>query len=396
MATANLYEASHQWATRPDDERFESLPLMLEATRKHADSAINSHVNVKDLRVVAGAYDLALTGKAGKEARLTHYAFGQLSRLAGAPANYLRELPTSLAAECLNTGIQARKEDSQLNLLIHKNGSLVTRAITSESYDRVWNYQVVEQVQKRLTTTGWRTPPARPSSVSAKGVRKATQEDLMTRGGDFGLSVKLGDLIAPAGLYASDHDCFIFVVNENDIVDDVGKLLSRGAFIQNSEVGDCALKFTTFLYDFVCGNHIVWGAKQVNRVSVRHMKSAQVDSGNTLFNAVGQWRQTLRQLPSGQDLSTQIKQARAKVLGATEEDVIDAAYTWGKGRNIFKLTRSTLTAAYDAAAAQTRYGSPRTVWGLVNGLTEVSQTSAYADERNDLDLQAGRLMEMAF
>jgi len=387
----NLYAASHQWATRPRDERYASIAAMLAATKAHAATASETTLALSDINVVPMGKDIALT-RGQHPARLTHYAFGQLARLAGAPANYLRELPTELATQCIQTGLARIKEDRNLNLLIHKNGSLVARAITTERYDWVWNFEVVEQVQKRLIERGWRTPPAMPSSNAApEDCRPATQEDLSPH-----TNVRLGQLIAPAGLYASDHDCFIFVVNDREGLEENGSAYARGAFIQNSEVGDCALKFTTFLYDYVCQNHIVWGAREVNRVSVRHMKAARVSSGNTLYNAIVGWRTQLAQLPSATSLAEQMRAARTKVLGSSDDEVVDNTYVWAKGRNLSRLTKSTLTDAYQLAERTPRYGNPRTVWGMVNGLTELSQRSEYADERNDLDLQAGRLMEMAF
>ena len=77
-------------------------------------------------------------------------------------------------------------------------------------------------------------------------------------------------MIAPAGLYASDHDCFAFMVNESVTVDDGSDGgLCRGFFVSNSEVGAASLKFTS-LYRSVCGNHIVWGAKQAQERHCPH------------------------------------------------------------------------------------------------------------------------------
>ena len=45
-------------------------------------------------------------------------------------------------------------------------------------------------------------------------------------------------MIAPAGIYASDHDMFAFLVNEEYRIDDGSDGgLARGFFVQNSEVG---------------------------------------------------------------------------------------------------------------------------------------------------------------
>jgi len=45
-------------------------------------------------------------------------------------------------------------------------------------------------------------------------------------------------MISPAGIYASDHDMFSFLVNEEYRIDDGSDGgLARGFFVQNSEVG---------------------------------------------------------------------------------------------------------------------------------------------------------------
>jgi len=393
----NLYEANAQWATRPDDERFESLEAMYRACRSYAEQSREFLAPLQSLRAEADNGDIKLIGKGNQPARLTHYAFGQFARLAGAPPSYLRALPATLATQCINHGIKEKTTgmdtSDKLNVLAH---SLLVRALTSDSYDRVWNFEVIQKIGKHLAEQGWVVPPARPSPMSVKGVRPATKADILPNQGDFGLAVKEGDLIAPAGLYASDHDMFAFLVNHLDPVFDGQKYLNRGVFIQNSEVGDCALKFKVFTYDNVCGNHIVWGVGDVTEVSVRHIKREADRHGQTLQNGMMKWNIMSHSLSNAKDLEVGIKAAQSKQIAAKKEDVLDAVFAFAKKKGLLKLTKGTLEAGYEIAEKTPRYGAPTTVWGLVNGLTEHSQTVAWTDERNDLDVQAGRLMEMAF
>jgi hypothetical protein len=395
---SNLYAASHQWATRPDDERYESLQAMYDATKKYAHSSIQAKAPLSDLRVEAAGTDLRLIGKTGTAANLTHYSFGQLSRFAKAPAEYLRALPATLAAQNLNHGLKAegKERDDSLRLLFHSNGSLVTRAIVTENYDRVWNYQLVGKIMERLTPAGWVVPPARPVRAGQKGTRKATAADILPNQKEFGLAVKEGDDIAPAGLYASDHDMFAFLVNQIDPIWDGAKFLNRGVFIQNSEVGDCSLRFKLFTYDNVCGNHIVWGVGKVAEIAVRHIKGGDEVAGRTMMNAMNKWNIMAKELPSASVISNNITAAKGFEIAAKKEDVLDAVFKFAKVKGLSRLTRDTIESGYEVAEKTPRYGAPTTVWGLVNGLTEHSQTSTHADVRNELDVQAGRLMEMAF
>ena len=138
-----LFQAHNQWKTRPKDERFDSLESLYAATRKYYSQAGQKVVNVKNLRVEADGktQDITLVGKEGVGAQLTHWAFGQLSQRVGAPANYLRQLPATLAAQNMNYGLanyceNGREEDAKVNLLFHMNGSLLLRAFTSDKSGR--------------------------------------------------------------------------------------------------------------------------------------------------------------------------------------------------------------------------------------------------------------------
>jgi hypothetical protein len=72
-----------------------------------------------------------------------------------------------------------------------------------------------------LPETGWRVPPARLAQGDDRQARPATASDVLDdREGGGGLSINLGDMIAPAGLYASDRDMFVFMVNEKNPIED--------------------------------------------------------------------------------------------------------------------------------------------------------------------------------
>jgi hypothetical protein len=395
---SNLYDANYQWSTRPDDERFASLREMFDATKRYRDNARAATVPYSILRVETDDKDIKLIGKAEMPATLTHYAFGQLARRIGAPAEYLRSLPATLAVQNLNHGLKKVGNDpeNKAAILFHQNGKLVTRAVTSESYDRVWDCEIVSRIMSDLVPEGWVVPPARPVRPGQKGTRRAVAADILPNQKDFGLAVKEGDEIAPAGLYASDHDMFAFLVNMTDPVFDGAKFLNRGVIVQNSEVGDKALKFKFFTFDNVCGNHIIWDVGQVSEVSIRHVKSADEVRGRTLQNAMSKWNIMVKKMATPAEIEANIKAAKAFEIASTKEDVIEAVFGFAKKKNLTLLNRATLDAGYEVAARTPRYGAPTTVWGMVNGLTEYSQQTGHTDTRNDLDVQAGKLMEIAF
>jgi hypothetical protein len=388
-----LFKAQKQWAERPADERFWTLRHMIDACRHYRETAAVAKVKYADLRVEADGGEVKLVGKAGQPATLTNWAFGQVCQRAEAPASYLRDLPATLAAQNLNHGLARRaKEDPETaaQLLFHKNGSMMLRSANGLGYFRIWNHELLERLERHLPA-GWKVPPARPSPMSGPNTRKATAADVLDLSARAknagGLVVKAGDEIAPAGLYASDHDCFVFMVNEEAGIDDgTGHQLGRGFFLWNSEVGAASLGITTFLYDAICGNHIVWGAKNVAEMRIRHVgKAADEKAFRELEIELKRYADA-----SGKETEQRILRARTTMLGNTLDDMIEAV----TGR--FDVTRKAALQAHDAAAAAGRYGSPLSVWGVVNGLTEVSQQAEHADERVKLDRAAGKIMEVVF
>ena len=221
------------------------------------------------------------------------------------------------------------------------------------------------------------------------GTRAATEADCLEVRMS-GLGIKPGDLIAPAGLYASDHDCFIFMVNEESRIDDGSDGgLSRGFFVTNSEVGASALKITKFLYRHVCGNHIVWDAKDVQELRIVHRGSNDRRFGY-------RFQYELRQYAGESAAKDQARVTAAKgtLLGTTKDEVIDKLF----GMKL--LPKARLEAAYEHACQESDLRStgtsPRSVWGMVQGVTALSQKEAFTDARVELDRAAGKILSIAF
>ena len=386
MSNMNLFKASRQWSTRPADERFWNLQDMLSACEGYRSEAREATINVKDLRVEAQDGEIKLIGKASTPARLTHWSFGQLAGDAGAPAGYLRNLPATLAAQNLNYGLASQSEDREARLLVHSNGDLLVRAITSDRYVRIWNSEALERLIDVLPD-GWRVAPARPANGCE--TRIATDADCFN-----GTLVKPGDLIGPADLYASDHDMFAFLVNPERTVEG----LMRGIIVTNSEVGAACFSVTRFLFDHVCSNHIIWAAKDLQEVRIRHIGTADVKAMRQLSVELVAYAN------EGTDADhARIAAARSMVfanqdslaLGSAKDQTLEAVLSWASRAKVI-VPKKTLAAAYDVAAATPRYGNPNTPWALANGLTEISQQSAFADERAKIDRVAGKILSMAF
>ena len=156
---------SSQWFSRPDDERYLNLEDLYVATRKRADSAHVRTVQSANVRVEASRDDmeslaLILPGRT-EPVTPTHWSFGQLSGLVGAPASYLRQLPAPLAAINLQHGLLNHRAEL-IKSLETDDGQIELRAITGPDYGRIWDYELVDAVGKiagnGVGDTRWKVP----------------------------------------------------------------------------------------------------------------------------------------------------------------------------------------------------------------------------------------------
>ncbi len=362
-----IFKANKQWAIRPPDERFSSIEALYNSTKQYADVAREKDVPWNNLRVEAIDGDVQLLGKLGIPTKLTHWAFGQLATKVNAPAAYLRDLPATLAAQNLNHGLAQRVKDvagsAVASLLFHTNGGMLLRSVTTDRYARIWNYEVAARL---LQLKGWE--PATPDTSFAPSVR-----------------VDMGEgALGVTALYASDHDMFAFLRNKGATIAEAGsdQPLYRGIIAENSEVGASALKLTRFLYRYMCGNHIIWDASKVVKISLRHVGS--VREKFELYTA--QMKRYAEE--SASDEEVRIATARSTLIAGSKDEVLDALF----GIRSLGISRKALEASYEAVVPD-QDGDPNTVWGMVQGVTRHSQTIPYADERTKLDKAAGKILD---
>lgn len=362
-----LFKASQQWSTRPADETFPNVSTAHAAAKAYAATASEKKdVPMTSLRTEAVDGELCLTGRGGVPARVSHWSFGQLSRFADAPAGYLRQLPATLAAQNVNHGLKKASDadpDATVNVMAHANGRLLVRSLMSSKYARIWNHEVLGRMLP-MEAEGWSCPT--PFRKAAAQIAKPDPT-----------------------VYVSDHDMFAFLVREDVRIAEPGNPdgLARGFFVSNSEVGAAALKVTTFLYRYMCSNHIVWGAKDVSDLTVRHVGSAR-GSLATMFLGLASYLDE-----SASDLEAKIKVARSKLIDADKAKVLDHVFKHLRGA----VGRDALAESARLAEAHSLTdGDPRSFWGMAQGMTRHSQTLAHADARVAVDKAAAQVINMAF
>jgi hypothetical protein len=387
----NLFEASKQWANRPPDERRSDLKdLYVTCLDYFRRSSESEGVDLRNLKVSeTQSGDLEVFDDKGNAAGFTNWAFRQFCSRVGAPAAYLAKLPAKWTADLLNYGLQKPPEngDGKANLLVQSldDNRKVIMAATSGIYSRFWNWEIADRLLRlTLQDEGWRVPPARPCKADQPGARPATEEDIL-QGPGFG-SVSVGDMIAPAGIYSSDHDLFVFLVNESArIADGTDEGLSRGFFVENSEVGAKKFRMLRFLYRHVCGNHIVWGATKVAEIAIRHVGNVQDKVTEALEAKLTEYSEE-----SASDDEAKIARAMQLTLGKDRDEVLDKLFGLGVA------PKKALAAAYTSTEQLFPVdGDPRTAWGMVQGMTRVSQEAAFGEDRMALDRAAGKVIELA-
>ena len=170
MSLMSTQAAHSEYVNRPKDERYPSVAALVNAAEAERALSAERDYNLKDLHVMSLGQsdnpkdrDLVLEGPKGR-ARFTHWAFGQFARMIGAPAQYLRELPASIAASAMNYGIGQTIPGTRASLLVKApNGTPfpMVRACTSDSYARVWDSVLYGGVQRQIIDHDgqWTLPP---------------------------------------------------------------------------------------------------------------------------------------------------------------------------------------------------------------------------------------------
>lgn len=356
----NIFAASEQWASRPDDQRFLSLADLRASVEQRKSESWTATPRVSDLRthIENGQLELEVFDPTIGARRLltpTHWGFNQLAQHANAPASYLRRLPRELAAINLQYGLERDNLRSDTLVLAQSNGHNQLRALTSQSYGRIWDLEVVQAVERVNQDGRWQIPAA---SYATSNPKRATT------------------------LYASDRDVFIFLVDPSNPIEVGDEKLFRGFYTWNSEVGAGTFGLTTFLYRYVCDNRIIWGATDVRELRIRHTGGAPERFAYEGAKYLAEYANE-----STREVAATIKAAQAfEIPKAAEKDGVS---NWLKQRG---FTDALAKSAVAAAVAEE--GQARNLWDIVNGITAHARTIPNTDARVSVETQAGKLLNL--
>lgn len=358
---ATLMQASAQWASRPADERFLSLIDMQDHFDQQRNQSREVVVSSRRLTAIPDEDNkgLIIQGPNGNGYAPTNWAFGQLAQLAEAPAGYLRTLPSPVAADCINYGLQFKRNIEDVGVLLYKNGDSVMKAATGPRYGRIWNNDITRSLVNHFgdgITGDFRVP------------------------GEFGKAVEVTK--ENTTLFAGDRDMFVFLADEQHRIELPNRRngesgsLARGFFFWNSEVGSQTFGMASFLFDYVCCNRIVWGAQEFQEVRIRHTASAP----DKWIGEVAPALEAYSRSSTGSVIAA-IEDARKDKLG---NDVNE----WLAKRFSRKITDSLQAVHY---AEEGRPIESR--WDVITAMTAQARGIQHQDARVEMERQAGALMQ---
>ncbi len=238
----------------------------------------------------------------------THWSFGQLAGLVGAPAAYLRQLPAPLAGINLQYGLASHRAE-QVKTLETDDGRMELRAVTGPDYGRIYDHELVEAVQRIAGNgtgdTRWKVPGVLDWSTGIYNPRVDVTKDTTT-------------------LYARDRDVFLFLVDDLNPIeagrlpDGSPDLYFRGFYCWNSEVGAKTLGMASFYLRAVCQNRNLWGVEDFEEITIRHSKYAASRFAHEAAPAL-----TGSPTPRPMPFVNGIRAARERIVARTDEERAD-------------------------------------------------------------------------
>lgn len=367
---------SSEWFSRADDERYLSLSDLFAAVRGRAERSHARTVESAAIRVEASRDNterLTLV-MPGSDIPIvpTHWSFGQLASLVGAPASYLRQLPAPLAGINLQYGLTSHRAE-QVKTLEVDDGRVELRAITGPEYGRIYDYELVAAVQRIAGNgtgdTRWKVPGALDWSSGIYNPRIDITKDTTT-------------------LYASDRDVFLFLVDDFNPIE-AGRLPDgspdlhfRGFYCWNSEVGAKTLGMASFYLRAVCQNRNLWGVEDFEEITIRHSKYAASRFAREAAPALTRFANS-----SPMPFVNGIKAARERIVARTDDDRSEFLRKRGFSK--------TETAKIIETVLAEEGRRPESVFDFVQGITAVARDKTHQDARLDLEARAKKLLDRA-
>jgi hypothetical protein len=367
---------SSEWFSRPADERYLSLSELNAAVRGRAERSRTRTAESAAIRVEANRDDTErlMLIVPGEEAPLapTHWSFGQLATMVGAPSTYLRQLPAPLAAINLQYGLTSHRAELIKTLEV-EDGRIELRAVTGPDYGRIYDHELVSAVQRIAGNgtgdTRWKVPGVLDWSTGIYNPQVDITKNTTT-------------------LYASDRDVFLFLVDDQNPIeagtlpDGSPDLYFRGFYCWNSEVGAKTLGIASFYLRAVCQNRNLWGVEDFEEITIRHSKFAASRFAHEAAPALTRFANS-----SPMPFLKGIKSARERIVARTDDERADFLRKRG-------FSKSETAKVIETVLAE-EGRKPESIFDFVQGITAVARDKPHQDARLDLETRAKKLLDRA-
>ncbi|MBB4187323.1 hypothetical protein GGE07_003987 [Sinorhizobium terangae] len=367
---------SSEWFSRPDDERYLSLGELYDAVKSRADRAHARTVESSAIRVEASRNNAErlelIVAAETRPVTPTHWSYGQLCGLVGAPASYMRQLPAPLAGINLQHGLINHSAEL-VKTLEADDGRLELRAITGPEYGRVWDHELVSAVMNIAGNgtgdTMWKVPGVLDWSTMTHNPFVDISKETTT-------------------LYASDRDVFLFLVDDTHPIE-AGRLPNgepdlyfRGFYCWNSEVGSKTLGIASFYLRAVCCNRNLWGVENFEEIVIRHSKFAGHRFAHEAAPALNNFANS-----SPAPFVAGIRAARERIVAGTDDD--RQGFLRKRGFSKAETARIIDTVLREEGRP------PESIFDFVQGITALARTKSHQDTRLELEAKAKKLLEQA-
>jgi len=339
---AHLTQASEELFRRSPDERFSSLVALWEHCHQRKEESRELWQRSQTLQPRSYPGTVVLGVDAEREVFLNDWSFSQLCRLASVSKDTINRLSPETASRALQETVPNFEKPMQVLAT-----QTMVRSIHGVAYTRLWDVDLLTMVREFATDF----KPPQP------GMNGGT------------------------GLYAGEQDMFCFLIDPTGWAEIEGESFAPGFFVWNSEVGRRSVGVSTFWWQQICANHIVWDATEVVEFTRKH--TARVSDSlseirriiETLVEKRDQRRDSFVQV---------IRRAMQTSLGQDAEEVEKV------------LTRSGITQTLAKKATETAREQGRfTVFALVDALTKMTQETKNAGDRTEADQRAAKLLALA-
>jgi hypothetical protein len=337
----NLTRASQELFKRTPDETFPSLQALMSYCRDQKAEGKDRWLPPRGLRATPEDGRLVLAPDEGERFAMNDWSFTQLCGL----AKVSKETVNRLTPETASRVFAETLPDTNKPVQLYHAGTWL-RSVHGVNYTRLYNADVVAMLMEFAVDFG--PPPV--------GLNGAT------------------------GLYAGEQDMFCFLIDPTGWAEVEGEAFAPGFFVWNSEVGKRSVGVSTFWFQAVCRNHIVWDATDVLEITRKHT--------GKVGEALADIRRAVEQLVEKRDsrrdgFVSVIKKAMETTLGDDADEVLKILAEKGIAKSLAKH-------AVDLARAQGRF----TVFSVVDALTRLAGDALYAGERHEADQKAASLLKL--